>query len=65
MEGRGWLFSLGFYPPSDGTTIKIPYGVDVSLYQPASPPPPTLFLTGLVKYKSDFIVRLVETDLGR
>ena len=50
------------YPCSDGMTIKIPYGIDVLLHcQPRTPP----FPIGLVKYKSDFIVTLVETGLGR
>ena len=43
---------------SDGITIKIPYKVDVSLHQPSFP-------IGLVKTKSHFIVRSVETGLER
>ena len=50
------------HPPSDGIMIKIPYGVDVSLqWLPHTPS----FPTGLVETKSDFIVRSVETGLGR
>ena len=44
-------------PSSDGVTIKMPYGVDV-LHWPAFP-------VGLVKTESGFIVRSVETGLGR
>ena len=36
LMGRRCLFSLGCHP-SDGVTIKIPYGVDV-LHQPALHP---------------------------
>ena len=48
------LLALVGYPPTDGITIKIPYGVDVLLHQPAC----TLLLL-------HFIVRSVETNLGR
>ena len=60
--GEGASLALVGHPSSDGITIKIPYGVDVSLHLPASYPS---FPTGLVKIKFDFIVRSVETDLGR
>ena len=46
---------------SDGITIKMPYGVDV-LHQPASHP---IYSYWLVKTESGFIVRSVETGLGR
>ena len=49
------------HPSSDGVTIKIPYGVGV-LHRPASHP---IFPIGLVKSESGFIVRSVETGLGR
>ena len=49
------------HPSSDGVMIKMPYGVDV-LHWPASHP---IFPIGLVKTESGFIVRLVETGLGR
>ena len=48
-------------PSSDGVTIKMPYGVDV-LHRPASHP---IFSYWLVKTESGFIVRSVETGLGR
>ena len=47
---------------SDGVTIKIPYWVYVLQQWPALHP---VFLTGLVKTESDFIVRSVESGLGR
>ena len=60
--GKGASLVLVGYPCSDGMTIKIPYGIDVyCIGQPRAPP----FPTGLVKYKSDFIVTSVETGLGR
>ena len=49
------------HPSSDGVTIKMPYGVDV-LHQPDSHP---IFPIGLVKAESAFIVRSVDTGLGR
>ena len=57
----GSLALLG-HPFTDGITIKIPYRVDVILHQQLHTPS---FLIGLVKTKSDFIVRSVETGLGR
>ena len=45
-----------------GVTIKIPYGVDLLLYQPASNPS---FPIGLVKTESDFVVKSVEIGLRR
>ena len=59
---RGASLALVGHPSSDGVTIKIPYGVNVLLHQPASHP---IFTIGLVKTESDFIVRSVETGLGR
>ena len=64
QRGQSWEVSpLAFvgHPSWDGITIKIPYGVDVLLHQPAS----QSFPSRLVKTKSDFIVRLVETGLER
>ena len=49
------------HPSSDGVTIKMPYGVDV-LHRPALHP---IFSYWLVKIESGFIVRSVETGLGR
>ena len=60
--GEGASLALVGHPSSDGIRIKIPYGVDVLLRQPALHPS---FPIGLVKTKSDFIVRPVETGLGR
>ena len=60
LIGKRCLFSLGC-PSSDDVTIKMPYGVDV-LHRPASHP---IFSYWLVKTESGFIVRSVETGLGR
>ena len=53
------LATLAFvgHPSSDGVTIKMPYGVD-QLCTPS-------FFIGLVKPEHSFIVRSVETCLGR
>ena len=48
-------------PSSDGVTIKMPYGVDV-LHRPACT---QSFPIGLVKTESEFILRSIETGLGR
>ena len=58
---EGASLALVGHPSSDGVIIKIPYGVDVLLHQPAS----YQFLIGLIKTESDFIVRSVDTGLGR
>ena len=58
-HGEKVPLALVGHPSSDGITIKIPYGVDV-LHRPASHP-----IFGLVKTGSGFIVRSVETGLGR
>ena len=47
---------------ASSTTIKIPYGVDVLLHRSNSHP---IFSIRLVKTKSDFVFRSVETSLGR
>ena len=60
--GKGVSLALLSHFSSDGITIKIPYGVDVLLHRPALHPS---FPIGLVKTKSDFIVRSVETGLRR
>ena len=60
--GEGASLALVGHPSSDGIMIKIPYGVDVLLRQPALHPSLPI---GLVKTKSDFIVRPVEIGLGR
>ena len=44
--GEGASLALVDCPSSDGVKIKIPYGVDVSLHQPASL---NLFSIGFVK----------------
>ena len=52
----------------DAVTINIPYGLDVYyIDQPHTHPPPPnpCFPIGLVKARSDFIVRSAETGLGR
>ena len=59
--GDGASLALVGHPSRDGITIKVPYGIDV-LHQPALHP---IFPIGLVKTESGFIVRSVETDLGR
>ena len=59
---RKCLFSPGWPPSSDDITIKIPYGVDFLLHRPISQP---IFSIELVKTKSAFIVRSVETGVGR
>ena len=46
---------------NDGITIKMPYRVDVNIDQLRTPS----FPVGLVKTESGFIVRSVETGLGR
>ena len=48
-------------PSKDGVMIKMPYGVDVLIDQLRTPS----FPIGLVKFESGFIVRSVETGLGR
>ena len=53
------------HPSSDGVTIKIPYRLDILLHQPALDRKTPCFPIGLVKTESDFIVRSVETGLGR
>ena len=58
---RAFLALVG-HPSSDGVTIKILYWVDVSLHPPALHP---IFSYWLVKTESDFVVRSVETGLGR
>ena len=60
--GEGPSLALVCHPSSDGIMIKIPSGVDVLLRRPASPPS---FPIGLVKTKSNFIVRPIQTCLGR
>ena len=59
--GEDVSLALVGHPSSDGITIKMPYAVDVYFDQVRTPS----FLIGLVKTTSDFIVRLVETGLGR
>ena len=59
--GGGSSLALVGHASSNGVTIKMPYGVDV-LHRPASHP---IFSYWLVKTESGFIVRSVETGLGR
>ena len=59
--GKGASSALAGNPSSDGVTIKMPDGVDV-LHRPASHPS---FPIGLVKSECGFMVRSVETGLGR
>ena len=56
--GEGASLALVGNPSSDGITIKMPYGVDVLHRTPSFP-------IGLFKTESGFIVRSVETGLGR
>ena len=50
-------------PSSNGVTINIPYGIDVSLTSTSLAPQP--FYIRLAQTESDFIVTAVETGLGR
>ena len=59
---RRCLLALVGHPSCDGIVIKIPHGVD--LYYIIQSRTPS-FPIGLVKIKSDFIVKSVETGLGR
>ena len=59
--GEGASLALVGHPSSDGVTIKMPYGVDVFIDQLRTPS----FPVGLVKTESGFIVRSVETGLGK
>ena len=59
--GEGSSLVLAGQPSSDSVTIKMPYGVDVYIVQFHTPS----FPIGLVKTESGFIVRSVETGLGR
>ena len=61
MEEGTSLILVG-HPSSDDVQIKVPYGVNILLHPPASHPS---FPIGLVKTESDFIIRSVETGLGR
>ena len=58
---EGASIALVGHPSSDGVTIKMPYGVDVFIDQLPTPS----FPIGLVKTESGFILRSVETGLGR
>ena len=58
--GEGASLALVGHPSSDGITMKIPYGLYVLSHWPALHP---IFPIGLVKTKSDFIVRSVEAGL--
>ena len=55
---EGASLALVGHPSSDDFMIKMSYGVDVLLHRPASH-------LNLVKTKSDFIVKSVETGLKR
>ena len=59
--GEGASLALVGYPSSDGVAIKMPYEVDVFIDELRTPS----FPIGLVKTESSFIVRSVETGLGR
>ena len=59
--GEGASLALVVHASSDGVTIKMPYGVDVFINQLRTPS----FPIELVKTESGFIVRSVETVLGR
>ena len=59
--GEGASLALVGHPSSDGVTIKMPYGVYVYIDQLRTPS----FSIGLVKTESGFILRSIETGLGR
>ena len=59
--GEGASLALVGHPSSDGVTIKMPYGVMFYIDQLRTPS----FPIGLVKTEPGFIVRSVETGLGR
>ena len=59
--GEGASLALVGYPSSDGVVIKMPYEGDDFIDQLRTPS----FPIGLVKTESGFIVRSVETGLGR
>ena len=59
--GESASLALVGHPCSDGVMMKMPYGVDV-LHRPAWH---SIFSYWLVKTESGFIVRSVETGLGR
>ena len=59
--GEGAFLALVSNLSSYGVTIKMPYGVDVFIDQPRT----SSFPIGFVKTESGFIVRSVETGLGR
>ena len=59
---EGATLALVGHPSSDGVMIEMRYGVDV-LQQPALQP--TFSYGGLVKTESGFIIRSIETGLGR
>ena len=64
QQGLSYLMErrcLVGHPSNDGAMIKMHDGVD-GLHQPASH---IIFLIGLVKTESSFIVRSVETGLRR
>ena len=58
---EGASLTLVGHPSSDVVTIKIPYGIDVFIDQLRTPS----FPIGFVKTEFGFIVRSVETGLGR
>ena len=58
---EGASLALVGHPSSHGVTIKLPYQVDAFIDQLRTPS----FPNGLVKTESGFILRSVETDLGR
>ena len=57
--GEGASLALVGHPSSDGVTIKMSFGVDVLHRHTPS------FPIGFVKTESGFIVRSVESGLGR
>ena len=59
--GEGVSLALVGHPSSGGVTTKMPYGVDVFINQLHNPS----FPTGLIRTESGFIVKSVETGLGR
>ena len=70
--GSGASLALVDHPSSNGVTIKMSYGLCNNknafwgrCFIQSTSVLPSSFLIGLIKSESSFIVRSVETDLGR
>ena len=60
--GEATFLALVGHPSSDGVTIKLPHGVDVSLHQSAWHP--ILFLLGWLKLNLIFFLLPTSVDPG-